>query len=81
MGREDRRSSHHRREQSRVAREGLWPTQIRALPIKMPGSPILVPEEFAHCSEAIRMIGSHNTATNANYAQGLGGRAHLRKFR
>jgi SAM-dependent methyltransferase len=67
---------HHRatkigalKDRAAFALAGQWPIQIRALPIKMPDSPILLPEEFSHCAEAVRLIVAHNKAINRDYTK------------
>lgn len=54
------------------------PRQIRQLPIKMPGTDVKLPREFAQLEEAVQIIINHNKATNPEYQHSY---AYLNVFR
>src|SRR5258705_9579658 len=47
--------------------EGHQPRQVRQLPIKMQGTDVKLPREFAQLEEAVQIIINHNKATNPEY--------------
>lgn len=44
------------------------PRQVRQLPIKMPGTDVIIPVEFVQFREAVQLIIDHNRAINPNFA-------------
>lgn len=60
------------------AQQGIWPRQVRQLPIKFPKTEVRLPKEFSQFKEAIQLIIDHNKAANADYERSY---AYLNIFR
>lgn len=58
--------------------QGGDPGQVRQLLIKMPGSDVVLPEEFGQFREAVQIIVDHNRAANPDYDASYG---YLNVFR
>jgi 2-polyprenyl-3-methyl-5-hydroxy-6-metoxy-1,4-benzoquinol methylase len=58
--------------------QGHAPRQVRQFPIKMPGTDIKLPCEFAQVAEAVQLISGHNKSVNPAYESSY---AYLNVFR
>jgi hypothetical protein len=65
-------------DQERFAQQGQQPRQVRQLPIKIPGTDVKLPCEFAQFEEAVQIIIDHNQAVNRDYPCSF---AYLNVFR